>query len=244
MPRHGRSHSAAVLVAVALATTSPVAAERPSDIARTRAIATAYADCVVGRYTAMAVDSVVNELPNDEISERYRRLNNVSCMGEARTGSVEGLGFGGDSFRYMLAEGLVRLHYASGGPTDFSSVPALVRTPVASLDEAALARMSARRQQELREAHGSAMGLRTMALLGECVARRNPETVRRIALTDPASPAESEAIALVQPTIGSCIPSGSTVRLNRAIVRGSLLLNYYRLAHAAQPPVLPPAAAR
>jgi hypothetical protein len=229
-----------ILATLALSIAVPAAAnqERPSDVARLRAVATDYADCVVARYPALAVDSVINDLPNDEISDRHRRLNSVSCMGDARTGNVSGVAFRGDTFRYMLAEGLVRLHYATSGPTDFAAVPALERRSVAPLDETALATMNARRAQEIRDSHATAMGLRTMAMLGECVARRNPEAVRGLALTQPATPEESAALATVQPAIGSCLPTGATVRLNRAIIRGSLLLNYYRLAYAAQPPTL------
>lgn len=232
------------LATLALAIAAPVAAsaQRPSDEARLRAIAADYADCVVARYPAMAVDSVVNDLPNDEIADRHRRLNSVSCMGDARTGNVGGVSFAGDTFRYMLAEGLVRLHYRTTGPTDLSAVPALERRPVAPLDEAALATMNDRRAQEVRDRHAGAMGLRTMALLGECVARRNPDTVRGLALTTPASPEEAAAFRTVQPAIASCLPVGATVRLNRGTVRGALLLNYYRLAYAAQPPATTTAA--
>lgn len=233
---------ATVALMIAIAVPAAANQERPSDVARLRAVATDYADCVVARYPAMAVDSVVNDLPNDEISERHRRLNSVSCMGDARTGNVSGVAFRGDTFRYMLAEGLVRLHYATSGPTDFAAVPALERRPVTPLDETALATMNHRRAQEIRDSHATAMGLRTMAMLGECVARRNPEAVRGLALTQPATPEESAALATVQPAIGSCLPTGATVRLNRAIIRGSLLHNYYRLAHAAQPPATTTAA--
>lgn len=223
-------------VVLTLAGPSAHADERPSDNVRSREISTAYGDCVVGRYPAEAADAVLNDLSNVAISDRYRRLNNVSCMSEARTGRVEGLRFAGDSFRYMLAEGLVRLHYPSSGPADFSAVPALTRPPIEPFDEAALLRMSTRRQEEARSAFRAKSGLRVMAMLGECVARRDPEGTRSLAQTQPASAEEAATLARIQPAIARCLPEGTTVRFNRAVVRGSLLVNYYRLARAVQPP--------
>lgn len=219
-------------------TVAPASAERPSDVARTREVSTDYGDCVVRRHTAMAVDSVLNELPNEEISERYWRLNSVSCIAVARTGGVDGLRFRGDSFRYMLAEGLVRLFYSTSGPVDFTALAPLERMPISPLDEAAVANMGRRRQEEVREAHRAAVGWRTMALLAECVVRRQPETVRTMALTDPVSPEETSVMSDLQPAIAECLPAGATVRFNRAVLRGALLLNYFRLANAVQPPIL------
>lgn len=233
-----RSLLLGVSLPVACLSAMSASAQRPSDVARTRATSTEYGDCVVARYTAIARDVILQEVPNDTIMDDHRRLLSVNCMGQATERDGSGIRFRGDSFRYMLAEGLVRLHYPTGGPTDFSTVPALVRPEIAPLDEAMVAGLSRRRQEEVRENHRVAVGIRTMALLGECVVRYAPEAVRAMALTDPASPEETAAMTAVQPAIAGCLPQGSTVRLNRAVVRGSLLVNYYRLAHAVQPVAL------
>ena len=227
------------LTTLALAAALPAQAQRGSDEAQLRATSIAYGDCVVRRYTARAQQVGLVELPNDRILDDHRRLISTDCMNDANNRDGSGIRFRADSFRYMLAEGLVRLHYLESGPTDFSAVPRIDRPAIAPIDEAALARLSARRQAEAREEHRVALGLRTLNMLSECIVRTAPEEVRALAQTEPQSAAETQGFAPVQPAIAACLPADATVRLNRAVLRGALLLSYYRLAHAVQP-VAPP----
>lgn len=179
---------------------------------------------------------MVNNVPNNEILSRFRRLDSINCMSRVSDGEGGGISFGGDTFRYMLADGLVRLHYGNAGPDDFADVPPLTFAPVPPLDEAALSQMGEQQQTEQRNRHRMQMASRVVAILGDCTARAQPESVRRIALTEPASPEEGEALLALRPALGGCLPADSSVRLSREILRGALLFGYYRLAHAAQPP--------
>ena len=229
-----------LLAALSLAAALPAQAQRGHGEAQLRATSIAYGDCVVRRYTARAQQVVLVELPNDRILDDHRRLISPDCMNDANNRDGSGIRFRADSFRTMLAEGLVRLHYPQSGPTDFSAVPRIDRPAIAPIDEAALARLSARRQAEAREEHRVAIGLRTLNMLSECVVRAVPDEVRALAQTDPHSAAETQGFAPVQPAIAACLPAETNVRLNRAVLRGALLLSYYRLAHAVQPVALPP----
>lgn len=214
---------------------TPVQARSGRGEQRLREASLAYGDCVVRRNAVAARQVVLAEVPNDDIREDYRRLISTDCMSDAGRGGVAGILFRADSFRYMLAEGLVRLDYRASGPIDFTAVPRIDRPPVAALDEEELAGMGRRRQAELRESHRLATALRAMALLAECVARAAPEGVRSLALSEPQSADETQRFAVVQPAIAACLPPGESVRLDRSVLRGALLLNYYRLAHAVQP---------
>lgn len=230
-----------MLAVTALALPVPAAADDGSGQGASslvRSVASDYADCIVARFTPQSVDAVVNDLPNTEIMNRYRRLISIDCMGRANERDGSGIRFVGDTFRYMLGEGLVRLHYPASGPTDFAAVPPLVRVPVPPLDEARLATLSERRQQEERERHTSRVGFRAAAILGECVARLEPEASRRVAFTQPASAEEGTALMALRQALAACLPTGQTVRVSRETMRGAVLFNYYRLAHAAQPPVI------
>lgn len=200
---------------------------------RGREIAHGYADCIVSRNTRQAVDIVINYVPGVAIFDRHRRLNSVQCMDEA--GGEYGVRFTGDAFRYMLAEGLVRLHYRNEGPTDFSAVAPLAHQQVGPLDEARLSTLSESEQREVREGHAREMSLRAAAMLGECVARIEPDAVRRVALTIPNSAEEGQALTTLRPAVAACLPPDTTIRLSRTSMRGALLLAYYRLAYVAQP---------
>lgn len=230
------------LFLAAIAIMSPASAladDRPGHgTERVRNVASAYADCIVTRYPSQSVDVLINDLPNSEVMDRYRRLNSSHCMGRANGRDGSGIRFVGDAFRYMLAEGLVRLHYPVAGPTDFAGVPALAREPLPELDEAWLANLGERRQQEERERHSRLVGYRGAAIIGECIARREPESARRLAFTDPAGAEEGTALMALRPALSACIPAGQSLRISRETMRGAILFNYYRLAHAAQPPVI------
>lgn len=227
-----------ILAALAVTVPAAAAAQRGDGYgtARVRTLASRYADCVVARFTPQAMDVVVNNIPNNEILSRFRRLDSINCMSRVSDSEGGGIRFGGDTFRYMLADGLVRLHYGNAGPSDFAAVPPLAFAPVPPLDEAALSQMGEQQQAEQRDRHRMQMASRAVAILGDCAARAQPESVRRIALTEPASPEEGEALLALRPTLGACLPADSSVRLSREILRGTLLFGYYRLAHTAQPP--------
>ncbi len=205
-----------------------------------RATSLDYGDCVVARYPQDAEQVVLLQLDNDQIARRYRRLNNMGCMGRAteRT-ATGGVRYSGDNFRYMLSEALVRMHFATVAAPDFGTVPPLSRPPV---EEPAIdspsgesqLRLSLRRREEASANYAERRAFDIMSRLGECVARSAPEATPLLALTDVGTPGEIAALAALRPAIAQCIPPGTTIRLRPAHVRGATLMNYFRLARAAQ----------
>ncbi len=205
-----------------------------------RATSLDYGDCVVARYPQDAEQVVVSQIDNDEISRRYRRLNNVGCMGRATEGTAAGgVRYSGDNFRYMLSEALVRMHFSTVAAPSFGAVPPLSRPPVeepaidAPSGEAQL-RLSLRRREDASEDYAERRAFDLMSRLGECVARSAPEATRLLALTETGTPGETAALDALRPAIAQCIPPGTTIRLRPAHVRGAALMNYFRLARAAQ----------
>ncbi len=232
---------AAAGLITALGLSSPAFAQTgaSSDRDEIRQMSTRYADCAVARRPDVAADIVEHELTSERPNNRrYALVSGSQCMVPLVQNSVDisGLRWPAFMFRYMLAEGLVRRYYRASGPTDLSSVPPLNWLPVAPLDEAALARRSSSRQATERAAYNTAVAVRAMAGFSECVVRGSPEPVRQLALTEPASDQESTQFDALRPQLNACLTGTSNLRMSRSVLRGALMVSYFRLANAVQPP--------
>lgn len=69
-------------------------------------------------------------------------------------------------------------------------------------------------------------------MLGECVVRSAPGSVEALLRTPIASPQEDAALRALHMALGRCVAQGATYSLSPEVVRGTLALAYYRLAHA------------
>lgn len=72
-----------------------------------------------------------------------------------------------------------------------------------------------------------------ISALGECVVRTAPGAATALVRSDIASSAESSALAAVTPALSSCLSAGKTFAFSPEVLRGSVALNYYRLAKSA-----------
>jgi hypothetical protein len=60
-------------------------------------------------------------------------------------------------------------------------------------------------------------------------------------MTQPASVEEATAFQQLVPEFAACLPSGQKLEFNKATLRGTIAMNFYRLAHA--PRTIAPAGA-
>lgn len=67
-----------------------------------------------------------------------------------------------------------------------------------------------------------------MYQLADCAIPRQPDLARAVLATDPGSPAESAAVAALNPTFIACVPAGSQLRIDRRIMRFLLAESLYR----------------
>ena len=206
------------------------------------ALSDEYGDCVVRDPTrgANARVVVLEQLTNEELNQQFPRLMNVNCMSDAvintqQRGGVSGLGFPPEIMQYTLATALVRKDFATPGPANLDSVPALVRRPLDLETDEQIAALPARRREEAERKRTAKIGFRVLSEIGECVSRAAPETVRRWAFVRLGSPEEQAIISEVRPNLAGCIPQGREVRLTPQHLRGATLLNYYRLRQAQTP---------
>jgi len=180
-----------------------------------------YAACVIKNHHERAADAILSDAENSDILKHYPELISSSCMGNV-AGSVE-MKFGGDLYRYALADALVNADFAMEGPADFAD-----RLPLAHISE-----VSESEQDTIKKRNSIAL----LSRYGECVVRRDPVDVRFWILTKPDVPEESSRINALKPAFSACLTNG-TVTFNRTTMRGLVALNYYRLAKATPQPGL------
>jgi hypothetical protein len=220
--------------------TAQPALARKSDKQVLRETGASFGDCVADKHYAKSVAFIIEAPDNSTAMKKYRALADVACMGDAIEGSGNGgIRFSGDTFAYTIAEGLVRKDFPTSGPQTFDDRANLVhRSPQPASDEA-LAKMKQKKRAEAEEAHRRDIAWMVISAFGECAVRLAPEPVRQLAQTKVGSADERMLLQGLAPTFGKCLPTGTNVKFQPLQLRGTLLLNYYRLASApiVQPPM-------
>ncbi len=227
-----RSALAAVLIAATAAS-----ADTGAEAARTRTVARDYSRCVVKKHGDAASAAIMSDSGNGDIERHYAGLMDSDCLGMV-AGSVQ-LRFGGDQFRYALADALVRARLAGQPADSFADRLPLAHlpSPAPGTLDAALAKVKTKREQdEVRKQYERAVVTAWMSRYGECVVRREPEKARRWLLTEPDQPEEISRINDLRPAFAECFTDG-TMTFNRTTMRGAVAINYYRLAMATRVPM-------
>lgn len=210
-----------------------VAYAKKTDKAVLRETGFTFSDCVVGKHYAKASEYILSNIDNATAVKRYRMLIDSSCMGKAIAKTdIGGMRFSGDTFGYGIAEALVRKDFAATGPLSFADrAPLLHRTP-APLDEAQLAKLKPKKRDAAKESFQKERTLSLISRFGECATRVAPEAVRKLAKTEVNSSEEEALLRELAPSFGVCLPGGVQLRFNPMQLRGTLMMNYYRLAAA------------
>jgi hypothetical protein len=221
-----------LLVGASVATSPAAAATDASTIKpdEARKVVLDYAACVVKRAHAKAAEVLLANADNAAILRDFHRLIDSYCVGPG----VASIKFDADQFRYALADALVASEFAGGGPADFSDRPPLAHfaepTPAELASALAKAKSPKQRDRVLSNFH-SEEAVAALSRYGECVVRVDPTDARSWILTKPGSPEEATRIDALRASFGACLKSG-TVTFSKATLRGTVALNYYRLAHA------------
>lgn len=229
------------LIAVAtalvfLSTASTAAPGGDYSVETVRRIAYQYAKCVVWKQAQAASDALLSDIGNDEITKRYSSLLDGDCLARFTQDDVE-LSFPGDLYRYALADALVAREFANKPMPDLSNVPPLERRslPKPPATPSPDAKKSERvRYEKAERAYDQVHSSRVLRDYGECVVRTNPAGARDLLLTEPDSAGETADFGALRPALEHCLQQG-TVAFTRLILRGTIALNFYRLAHATDP---------
>jgi hypothetical protein len=208
---------------------------KPTEV---RQLTRQYADCVVRSHHRRASEALLADVGNGEIFRRYDDLIDGGCLGSV-AGPVQAK-FGGDTYRYALAEALVNADFAKAGPSDFSDRLPLAHLPYpdrTELDAKLTKAKKDRQRKDLQDSFDKAFGVAWMSRYGECIARRDPVGSRYWLLTKPEIPEELSRINALRPAFTECL-EGGTLKFGRSALRGTVAINYYRLAMATQRPDL------
>ena len=221
-----------VALLMALTQSSVLAAESAKTEAANRKMMHEYARCVVKQKREQASDAIISNSDNATIIRRYPELLSSDCLGRV-AGSIQ-MKFGGDLYRYALADALVNLDFSVKSESTFSNrLPLAHLLPPSQSDlDAALADTKyKRKRQELQKSFDKKVGVVWLSRYGECVVRRDPAKARLWLLTPPGVPEEVSRINELQPAFNTCLGEG-TLKFNRVTMRGTVAINYYRLAMA------------
>lgn len=74
---------------------------------------------------------------------------------------------------------------------------------------------------------------------GECVVRTNPAAAKALLLTRVETSGEARAFDALRQALGECLPEGKTLAFGKLVLRGTIAVNYYRVAHAAHSSATP-----
>lgn len=208
----------------------------------TRLLVHSYARCVVGRRYARASEGLLRNVDNRTLIREYPSLIDSDCLSDQkrirndmRMGTVR-MSFEGDLYRYALADALVNRELASVPAPDLSAVAKLDhRMPGAEPQRVSASgkKLSRRKYDEAMKDYRAAVAYSYLSFYGECVVRTAPSDARALLLTVPDSPEEKQRFDALRPAFAACLSEGTSLRFGRTALRGTIAINYYRLARAA-----------
>lgn len=210
-----------------------VAAGNAKEEAQLRKIVYGYAKCVVRGHHNSASEAILSTSTNGTIMRHYSQIIDGECL-NAAVGYVASMRFPEDTYRNALADALVNADFATHGDASFDNRLPLAQ-PVPATEEqkakALAAAKSVRARKDIQAQQTAAYAWNWLARYGECVVRQNPEGARFWLLTPPETPEETSRIHALQPAFEACL-GNRTMKFNRTTMRGTVAINYYRLAMA------------
>lgn len=202
----------------------------------TRALTHAYARCVVKRQPARASEAIARNLDNRAILRDYPMLIRGECLSR-QVHQPTRLQFGGDLYRYALAEALVIRELAAQPAPDLAPVARLDHRgpgePPQPVDSKGRKLDGAKLEAALKP-YRQDSAFAFLSRYGECVVRVDTAGARALLVSAPDSADESARFGALRPALAHCLPEGETLRFGKTALRGSIAINYYRLALAAR----------
>jgi hypothetical protein len=185
-----------------------------------------YSKCVVQNARKQA-EAVVLSTPKNRASRAdFAAVIRPDCLGHGR------LSLPGGFIRYGLAEALVRQEYRHGLPADIDEAAPLEHPRVNDAPLQPKPGMKQNVLEALERSRANAVGEYNLSVLGECVARKNPQGSLQLVLSWADTDDETRALGALTQSIADCLDPGETATLDRTSLRGAIALELYRLAKA------------
>lgn len=236
------SQGAAVALLLATALGSAAQAEpMPGSRGELNEYIQAYAKCTVRYNHHRAQELVLSNVTDDRVEHDFKDIYVSEPMAWVsgckelliRTGVAFRLQPG--LYRAALAQELVEAEMKAAPQASFSDRSALAHwTPEdqASFDRRLASVSGESKRARITAEHDAEAAKIWLAVYGECVVRKDPVTAWSWLVAKPGSSAETDAIARLGPAFGDCLVSGKTLNFPKDVLRGSIAINYYRLAKA------------
>ena len=213
-----------ILLTIALAVAPPAAsANEPETV--TRQVVADFAKCAVRSKPGEAEQMVLSE-------DAARRpaggdpLFDGKCLDRGAQLRADRW-----QMRYALADALLQAR-----PTmlaaDVAAASALEHRPFVDRPMPAEVAADAERRARWETFARRGAGYATLSQFGECVVRKAPAQSRALLATKVESAEEGRAIAALTPLLGDCVKTSTQLELSKYNLRGTIALNYYRLAKA------------
>lgn len=203
-------------------------------IDRAREVVERFAECGVKKFPQLAHEMVL-DASKVTVGDRYMKIADPDCLVQATTGSYAAVHLRLDpqSFRSAAADVLEKRNLVTFNPITIKSASALSKPTLDPADYVRKPGSKARwKQEDYDEAKVRDAALVWLAGFGECAVRTNPIGARALLGTKVNSDGELQALRSMIPAFSACLDEGRQLKTERAALRGTVALNYYRLAYA------------
>lgn len=171
----------------------------------------AFAACLVDRQPGRTAKMIAMPVDGEEYQSFIRKIaiHDENCMFEGRMSMSEQLLRGAFFQAFYLQD------FGKGGPVTFD--PAVQS-----------------KYRDIYPINISAQGEQAVAMeqFGECVARADGASLRKLLISLPGSSDETESFVVLNPRFSACIPNGMKFEFSKAILKGVLAEGMYRLSKA------------
>ncbi|MFM5916777.1 MAG: hypothetical protein ACKOOL_04490 [Novosphingobium sp.] len=201
----------------------------------------AYATCAVRYNHDRAAQAILSDLGIDALEHRFSDifvhapLAYVAGCRELVMRFRVAVTMSGEPLRFALAEQLVAADFKDKPAAGLSQSAALTHRdpPNAEARDRLLASLSNKaRRERVRSEYEAQLGLAWLSRYGECVVRSDPASSQAWIVAAEGSPAGDAALQALQPALGTCLRAGDQLKFSKEVLRGTLAVNYFRLAHA------------
>lgn len=206
------------------------------DAKETREVQAKFGECVIKKSRSAARKMVLDpNLEGSDYRRAFQRVGDGMCLLEAaKTYDGIQMKFPMDTMRYALADALVRGEFSTGPLPSIKDAAPLAQP---TFDESKFQpepgkTLKKDELEELEKSRAKRIGLVFLAAYGECVVRANPSKSHALLMAKPTSPEETAALKALTPEFSACLPDGQQLSFGKTPLRGTIAMNYYRLAHA------------
>ena len=198
---------------------SPARAQEPP-----RKILSDFVACALNEQRAMIVNYVTERKGN------IGRVTDTDCMRRLARGSQ--VRIDADAFTGIASAIILKEQDLSGIDSQIAGAPAIYHAKEMTLADRNPKGIWSEKEYEKQLPRINAK--RALDVFGECVVRAGAVSAKSLFVSEPASPQEKAALALLEAPMAACSKDGD-FKLTVDILRDSLASNYIRLAVAADP---------